>query len=529
MARGRSRSGKEALLDARAATWAGLRTVVVDVETTGLDVGSSRVVSVALAEIQSGRVLGGYASLVDPGIDRIGASHIHHITSETLRAAAAPTFAVVGPLLLDRLRPRNGETVLLGGHNVVFDALMLNAELERTGQSLPAIGLLDTKVLAARAGVPATNLAELAEALGLTSGDAHTAVADAHTAADALLLLADRLREAEPGLHVEDLATVFDPRVRISRSTRIRAPRDDAPVLSAEHQAAHSQDITDPATRAASLEVCLANECVELVVRVEDAISTAADAEQVAEWCWQQLDRDDITRATQGRLLTALAVALGRTDDHELVQLYFRDLTKALAAYGPCEPDAQCDRCADPDGPRTCRFVSVRYKLLDAYLTNDGELDETRAEAFFPYKPPGPRRRPRPGGWFGRLVRAGDLDVAGFGAQLAAQAGARSRLPGWELDMLAAAWEAGSRNATLADQYSKRLLANPPADGSRSHLVAALDVCDQAIAGQGDVTGRVWTSLHERRDRIAARMVAPVRTPPATVRNNRRPRPSRYA
>ena len=36
------------LLDARAATWAGLRVVVADVETTGLNVASSRVVSIAL-------------------------------------------------------------------------------------------------------------------------------------------------------------------------------------------------------------------------------------------------------------------------------------------------------------------------------------------------------------------------------------------------------------------------------------------------------------------------------------------------
>lgn len=67
-------TAKEQLLDARAATWAGLRVVVADVETIGLDVASSRVVSLALAEIQAGRVLAGYATLIHPGLDRIGAA-----------------------------------------------------------------------------------------------------------------------------------------------------------------------------------------------------------------------------------------------------------------------------------------------------------------------------------------------------------------------------------------------------------------------------------------------------------------------
>lgn len=133
-------SEKERLLDARAATWAGLRVVVVVVEPTGLNVTRSRVVSVALAEIQAGRVLGGYATLVDPGLDTIGASSIHHITVDTIKTAAAPTFASVAPVLLDRLTARDSETVLLAGHNILFDALMLNAELDRLGLALPRLG-----------------------------------------------------------------------------------------------------------------------------------------------------------------------------------------------------------------------------------------------------------------------------------------------------------------------------------------------------------------------------------------------------
>lgn len=522
-------SAKEQVLDARASTWAGLRAVVADVETTGLNVASSRVVSIALAEIQAGRVLGGYASLVDPGLDRIGASDIHHITTDTLRAANAPAFTTVAPILLDRLTERDDETVLLAGHNVVFDALMLHAELTRLDQALPAIGLLDTKVLAARAGMPASSLSELAKTLGLVSIDEHTAVSDAHITASALLLLADKLRDTEPDLRIEDLATVFDPSVRLSR-TGLRRGRNDPPPLTYEHQKAHDADLTTARVRNTALDVCLTEECVELVSRVEDAVTTEKVAETLADWCWQQLDRDDITRATRGRLLTALATAVGRSDDGDLIRAYFDAVTEALPAYGACTPGNACDRCADPDSTRTCRFTAVRYHLIAVFLTRDNELDEERAEAFIPYHDPAkPRGRGRPAtGWFGQLVRAGDLDAAGYGAQLAAQAGAQSRRSGREVTLLAQAWNAGSRNAKLADQYSKRLLVTTPGDATRSHLDAALDVCNAAIATQSDATGRVWDRLRERRDRIIVRQYAKPRTPPATTRNKRPARVNRY-
>jgi hypothetical protein len=52
----------------------------------------------------------------------------------------------------------------------------------------------------------------------------------------------------------------------------------------------------------------------------------------MAEWCWRQLDRTDISRATQGRLLTALATAVGRTEDADLIRAYVDAVTDALPA-----------------------------------------------------------------------------------------------------------------------------------------------------------------------------------------------------
>lgn len=526
----RGLSEKELLLDARAAAWAGLRVVVADVETTGLNVVTSRVISIALSEIQSGRVLGGYASLVDPGLTRLGAASTHHLSVETLRTASAPSFAVVAPILLDRLSARGSETVLLAGHNVVFDALMLHAELTRLGQSLPPIALLDTKTLAARAGVPANSLGELAEAFRLVATDEHTAVSDAAIAAQALLLLTDKLRGREPGLRVEDLTTPFDPTMRLARGGGVRRSRKELPPLTGEHLAAHDKDLTNQRVREAALTVCLREDCVELVGRVEDGITTSQSAEQVAEWAWGQLDRDDLSRVTRGRLFTALAMTVGRSDDPGLIRAYFDAVTSDLPRWGPCKAGAQCDRCADAESTRLCRYLAVRYALIAGFLTRDNELDEERADAFIPYRDPNVKHkagRP-PTGWFGELVRAGDLDSAGYGAQLAAQAGARSRRSGREVALLRQAWNDGSRNAKLADQLSKRVLTTAAPDDARTHIDEALDICDQAIATQGKATGRVWDSLRERRARILVQKYARPRTPPATVRNKRPARQSRF-
>ena len=523
------RSPKEQLLDERAAAWAGLRVVVADVETTGLNTNTSRIVSVALAEIQAGRVLAGFASLVaPPGVERIGASEIHGITIDTLRAAAAPPFSSVASMILDRLTARDGETVLFAGHNALFDALMLHAEFARLSSAFPAIGILDTKTLAARAGVAAGNLHELAVALGLVATDEHTAISDANITANALLLLTDRIRSHEPNLNIETLASTFDPSLRVNRRGSLHRTRDEEVILTPEHIAAHSEDLTDPANLDTGLGICVDEDCADLIERIGDALTTPASGETVAEWCWLELDRPGIRRSASGRLLTGISIALERADDPRLIQGYYDSLTEWLPTVGNCSFLDACDRCADEENDRPCRFAAVPYQLITAFMTRDRVLDEERADLFLPFPDSAGPRKPRPAGWFGQLLRSGDLDPAGFGAQLAAQAGARSRIAGRELAMLRFAWESGSRNAVLADRLSKRLVATPSEDGTRSNLAEALDVCNQALAPKPDASGRIWQRLRDRRSRIRAQQAATPRRAPATVRNKRPPRPSRY-
>ena len=96
--------GQEELFAARTPQWADLQVVVVDTETTGLSP-TSRVVSLAAVPIHAGRVFNTFSTLIDPGLPKIGASHIHGITAEILRSANAPAFASIADTFVDLLTP----------------------------------------------------------------------------------------------------------------------------------------------------------------------------------------------------------------------------------------------------------------------------------------------------------------------------------------------------------------------------------------------------------------------------------------
>ena len=526
-----ARDVREEQIDRRAAVLSGLRVIVCDTETTGLNPATSRIVSVALSEITTGRVMGGYATLVDPGLAHIGASHIHRITAETLRHAHAPVFDLVAPRIIEALTARDDTPVVLAGFSTTFDALLLHNELARIGQALPPVKLLDVRDLAGQASVPAASLADLAEALGIDAHDAHSSVGDTSVTAEALLRLVDRLRETDPDARIDAHLRDFDPRMRLSRRGTGKRHADPPP-LTPEHANAHGQDLTHKARRESSLGVCIDQDCVELIARTQDGITDPARAWQVAEWIHAQLTRTDLTRATRGRLLTALARAADATENPGYIRECFDWLAPHLAGWGvTCPPGDPCDRCA-ADPARTCRYTLVRYQLVAAYLHEDNALSADRAREFLPHIP-GDRRPGRghpPTGWFGALERAGDLDTAGYGGAVAAQAGAQSRTRGHERRILAFAWDTkGSRNAHLADRYSLRILADGSTDPTRPHLAQAEAVCVAALAAQGTTSGSVYDRISKRLDRIRIRQANPPKPPPTHTRNKRPPRANPYA
>lgn len=150
------------------------RWAVVDVETSGLDERSHRVLSVAALALDSkGRTERTVVSLVDPGVDP-GPVHVHGLTLKAL--AGAPTFAEVLPQLREILEGR-----VLVAHNAAFDHRFLAAEATRAGSTLPTRQRLCTLALSRRLGVPVSNhrLATLAAHWRVDQGQTHEAHEDA--------------------------------------------------------------------------------------------------------------------------------------------------------------------------------------------------------------------------------------------------------------------------------------------------------------------------------------------------------------
>jgi DNA polymerase-3 subunit epsilon len=151
---------------------------VIDVETTGFSPGKGdRIVEIAIARVDArGRIEDEYATLVNPGRD-VGPVFVHGISnSEVLDA---PTFEEIAGELLARM---DGAVVV--AHNATFEERFLAAEFARMGLALPLNPALCSLWLARRTmRTPNHKLTTLASAAGLSTVDAHTALADVRTVA----------------------------------------------------------------------------------------------------------------------------------------------------------------------------------------------------------------------------------------------------------------------------------------------------------------------------------------------------------
>lgn len=179
--------------------WAS-RFVAFDLETTGVDPHSARIVSASLVPFAEGREQASHDWLVDPGVEiPEAAQRVHGITTERVRADGVPTVRAV-PELLAAIRSLGQSGTPLVGHNIVYDLTVLAAEAVRLGM-LPSPGalldllppVLDTLVLDKqherfRRG-PRT-LTALCEHYGIALTEAHDARADARAAGLIALALA---------------------------------------------------------------------------------------------------------------------------------------------------------------------------------------------------------------------------------------------------------------------------------------------------------------------------------------------------
>ena len=163
---------------------------VVDLETTGLDPVTDRVIEVAVLVVERGRIVGQFHSLLNPEC-RIPAesTNINGLTDEDV--AVAPTFAEIAQDLLPQVVNRT-----LVGHNVKFDVGFLAAEYARMGSGDASQALTEqclpqalctaatARELIPREAVGRYTLANLAAHCKLPSSPAHRAQQDAATTFD---------------------------------------------------------------------------------------------------------------------------------------------------------------------------------------------------------------------------------------------------------------------------------------------------------------------------------------------------------
>jgi DNA polymerase III subunit epsilon len=205
---------------------------VVDVETTGVRVGSSdRITEIAVVVLHGGRREVAFESLVNPGRPIPPAiCAITHITDEMVRSA--PPFADIADQVLAALAGR-----IFVAHHARFDWAFVTAELRRAR----ALALDGTRLCTVRLarrlvkGVRSCGLDSLTTFFGLENPARHRAMGDAWVTAELLSRLL-RLAHEEGARTLQDL-TAIEIR-RIFRAPRRRLAMPTEPLADSWEQSA---------------------------------------------------------------------------------------------------------------------------------------------------------------------------------------------------------------------------------------------------------------------------------------------------
>jgi DNA polymerase-3 subunit epsilon len=186
------------------------RFVVVDLETTGLRPGQSRICEIGAVRVDGLAPAGTFETLVDPGepLPRLVAS-LTGIADADLAEAPGPAEAV------RRFLAFAGDSILVA-HNARFDLAFLDREVERLTGRRVAAPVVDTVGLARRllAGrVSRASLASLSHFFGTSVRPCHRALPDAQATAEVLIALLG-LAQERGAQTIADLCRLAAPRRR---------------------------------------------------------------------------------------------------------------------------------------------------------------------------------------------------------------------------------------------------------------------------------------------------------------------------
>ena len=169
--------------------------VVLDTETTGLDVTSARLLQIGAVRIRHGqlRVDENLDLLIDPGEPIPAASTaIHNIDDATV--AGAPKFSDLWETLVEFI----GDSIVIG-HSIGFDMAILHRECRLANIAWETPRTLDSRLLAeiANPQLPDFSMEMVASWLGVELTGRHTALGDAIATARLFLALLPHLRGDE--------------------------------------------------------------------------------------------------------------------------------------------------------------------------------------------------------------------------------------------------------------------------------------------------------------------------------------------
>jgi DNA polymerase III epsilon subunit-like protein/CBS domain-containing protein len=172
-----------------------LPIIVLDLETTGLDVRRDRIVQVGAVAMLGPRILdtSRLEQIIDPGIPiSASATRIHGLSDADV--AGAPRFAAYAETLRAVI---SGCAVV--GHNIAFDVAVLRHEAARAGIPWTDPPALDVALLAGalEPSLPDLGLENVTRLLGITIRRRHRALGDALAAAEVFAALVPRLRDTD--------------------------------------------------------------------------------------------------------------------------------------------------------------------------------------------------------------------------------------------------------------------------------------------------------------------------------------------
>ena len=191
------------------------RLAVFDLETTGVDVTTSRIVTAHIGVIgPDGEQLEAWSWLADPGVEiPAGATAVHGITTERARAEGRPAREVVSEIV-DALRGLLARPLPLVVYNAAYDLSLLEHEARRHGveplaSPAPVVDplVIDKAVDRYRRGK--RTLEAAAAHYGVVLTGAHDAAADAIAAGRVAQALARKHLEALP----DDLAALHGAQI----------------------------------------------------------------------------------------------------------------------------------------------------------------------------------------------------------------------------------------------------------------------------------------------------------------------------